>query len=48
LKLAEALSIKADLQRKVAQLKERILRNAKIQVRGMFPVNWVKLNFGEV
>ncbi|EHR42522.1 hypothetical protein AJE_01534 [Alishewanella jeotgali KCTC 22429] len=32
LKLAEALSIRADLQRKVSQLKERILRNAKIQV----------------
>jgi energy-converting hydrogenase A subunit M len=32
LKLAEALSIRADLQRKVLQLKERILRNAKIQV----------------
>jgi hypothetical protein len=32
LKLAEALSIRADLQRKVHQLKERILRNAKIQV----------------
>ena len=32
MKLAEALSIRADLQRKVNQLKERILRNAKIQV----------------
>jgi energy-converting hydrogenase A subunit M len=32
LKLAEALSTRADLQRKVLQLKERILRNAKIQV----------------
>ena len=32
MKLAEALSIRADLQRKVLQLKERILRNAKIQV----------------
>ena len=32
MKLAEALSIRADLQRKVSQLKERILRNAKIQV----------------
>ncbi|MBU3006014.1 DIP1984 family protein [Paraglaciecola arctica] len=32
MKLAEALSIRADLQRKAIQLKERILRNAKIQV----------------
>lgn len=32
MKLAEALSTRADLQRKVLQLKERILRNAKIQV----------------
>jgi energy-converting hydrogenase A subunit M len=32
LKLAEALSVRADLQRKALQLKERILRNAKIQI----------------
>jgi len=32
LKLAEALNIRADLQRRSHQLKERILRNAKIQV----------------
>lgn len=32
MKLAEALTIRADLQRRSHQLKERILRNAKIQV----------------
>lgn len=32
MKLAEALTIRADLQRRSNQLKERILRNAKIQV----------------
>ena len=32
MKLAEALNIRADLQRRSHQLRERILRNAKIQV----------------
>jgi uncharacterized protein YdiU (UPF0061 family) len=32
LKLAEALTIRSDLQRKVHQLRERIFRNAKVQV----------------
>ena len=31
MKLAEALSIRADLQKKVAQLKERIKESAKVQ-----------------
>ena len=31
MKLAEALSIRADLQKKVAQLKERIKDSAKVQ-----------------
>ncbi|MFO7528998.1 MAG: DIP1984 family protein [Marinobacter sp.] len=32
MRLAEALSLRADLQRRIAQLKERIMRNAKIQI----------------
>ena len=31
MKLAEALSIRADLQKRVAQLKERIKESAKVQ-----------------
>lgn len=31
MKLAEALTYRADVQRKIAQLKERIMRNAKVQ-----------------
>ena len=31
MKLAEALTMRADLQRKIAQLKDRIIRNAKVQ-----------------
>ena len=31
MKLAEALSVRADLQKKVAQLKERIKESAKVQ-----------------
>ena len=35
MKLAEALSIRADLQKKVAQLKERIKESAKVQEGAM-------------
>lgn len=31
MKLAEALNIRADLNKKILQLKERLLRNAKVQ-----------------
>lgn len=32
MRLAEALALRADLQRRIAQLKDRIMRNAKIQI----------------
>ena len=31
MKLAEALNIRADLKKKILQLKERLLRNSKVQ-----------------
>ena len=31
MKLAEALNLRADLQKKITQLKERLLTNAKVQ-----------------
>jgi len=31
MKLAEALTLRADLQKRIAQLKERLLINAKVQ-----------------
>jgi hypothetical protein len=48
MKLAEALSIRADLQKRIAQLKERLKNNSKVQ-EGDSPVEdpkklWVELN----
>lgn len=41
MKLAEALSIRADLQKKVAQLKERIKESAKVYRRAMsLAITW--------
>ena len=31
MKLAEALNLRADLQKRIAALKERLIRNAKVQ-----------------
>ena len=36
MKLAEALSIRADLQKRIAQLKERLKNSSKIQEGGSF------------
>jgi hypothetical protein len=48
MKLAEALSIRADLQKRIAQLKERLKNSSKVQ-EGDVPVEepkelWVELN----
>jgi hypothetical protein len=48
MKLAEALSIRADLQKRIAQLKDRLKNNSKVQ-EGDVPVEepkglWVELN----
>jgi hypothetical protein len=48
MKLAEALSIRADLQKRIAQLKDRLKNNSKVQ-EGDLPVEdpkalWAELN----
>lgn len=40
MKLAEALSIRADLQKKVAQLKERIKESAKVRRAMNLAITW--------